>query len=659
MEAQVYKIGKLIIENGDYILEISSAESKLLSELNISSSSEGRKWRNSGKCSLETDIYNIDNRSGIWFEQGEPIFFSKVSLFEETEYYFEIKNNNQNIKKIEVENEFKENIQTKLGTKKLFSIFFESIEKWITDARNRFEESDDNYSIIIKEVKESLWSINFKAYTGRLKLRKEIIGSEANDIEVIPKKLSRQNYTQMLDGLNIFISQIFFKNKSPTQIPATRDYLPSEIKKTKLYDCPTYLLLRAIMEEIDIYFYGIMNRLNSKFYYFDELKEMHEIRDASNIDYVQTISNPNNLILLETTGVVNVAHFSINGDSYTFNRIHSYSKKLSFDTPENRFVKFILKLLFNELDREEIKKFFVEAEKYNTKSELNDYLTDLTEMIHFLEREDIKDLQVIPYSSQILQKNSYYRRFLQYFIWLQNPTAFNVSNLFFIDIKPMYLLYELYCLYMMKNALDSLVYENIGLINFPDEITEKIKICENDDSSEFRRIDCIKFNYCDKEGNIISLIFKPENLSDFKKQNLILNSYSGSQAFQKPDFLLVKWDNTQIGKYEDKNLIVIIDAKYRAESSDLWIKMHFYKDALNAIGAIFINPFTRNLDKKYSGRLLTPYGDLTNDHKPNEKANQYGFVSGINLLGLREDTMQEIEFKKIFRTIIKTYFNST
>ena len=62
-----------------------------------------------------------------------------------------------------------------------------------------------------------------------MKLLKEIIGNDINDIEVIPKKLSKENYIEMLDGLNFFISQIFFKNKSPTQIPATREYLTSEI----------------------------------------------------------------------------------------------------------------------------------------------------------------------------------------------------------------------------------------------------------------------------------------------------------------------------------------------------------------------------------------------------------------------------------------------
>lgn len=664
MEALVYRVGKLIIKHEDYILEIRSEVSKSKSVLVISS--EGKKWENIGIRTLETDIYNIQNRKGIWFEEGEPIFFSKVSLFEETEYYFEIRKSGQNKKEIEVENESKGNIEAKRITKKnvmkkLFSFFFESIENWSTYDKNRFEGDDYKYSIIIKEVKDNIWSVNFKAFTGRLKLHEEIIGGEVNDIEVIPKKLSKQNYTQLLDRLNIFISQIFFKNKSPTLIPATMDYLPAEIKKNRLYDCATYLLLKSIMGELNIYFYGVKNLLNSKFYYFDEFIDIHEIKDASNINYIQTISDPSNLILLEADSSENVARFKINRDFYTFNKIYSSSKQLSFDTPENRFIKFVLKLLYYELDRDEIKKFFLESKKEEDKLQLINYVSDLTEMIYFLEREDIKDLQTIPYNSQTLQKNSYYRRFLQYFIWLQNPTTYNISNLFFIDIKPIYLLYELYCLFMMKNALDSLVYEKEGYLKYPDDEIERVEVGESLNSSEYRHINYIKFNYCGKDGSILSLIFKPENYHQLQNQSSVLKSYSSSQPSQKPDFILVKWDiyNKQIGKYKEKNLMVILDAKYRAESSDLWVKMHFYKDALNAIGAIFINPFTKNLDKTYSGRLLTPYGDLTNEHKPIEKANQYGFVSGINLLGLREDTMQETEFKNFFRTIIKTYFNNT
>lgn len=656
MEDIIYKIGKLIIESDKYTLEISPTESEVQTELKISSICP--EWKYDDEPSIETNINDINKRKGIWFEQGKSQFFSKVSLFEETEYYFKI---NSPSKDLDKKNQEAPQLISNNGSDikgVLFSIFFESMEKWIIKTKNPNGESFDKSLIIMKEIeKNNLWSLNFKAYTGRLKLKKEIIDIDANDIEVIPKKLRRQDYLQILDGLNIFISQIFFKNKSPTQIPATKEYLPSDIMKTKLYDYATYLLLKNIMKEIHTYFYGIMNRLNSRFYYFDELIDIHEIKDASNIDYIHTVSNPSNLLLLTTTQSDNIAHFPIDRDFYTFNKIHSYSKELSFDTPENRFIKFMLRLLFSEFEREDIKKYFSEVEKFDENSELTDYLTNLTEMIYFLEREDIRDLQIIPYSSQTLQKNSYYRRFLQYFIWLQNPTAFNIDNLFLIDIKPMWRLYEYYCLNIMKKSLDLLVKSEDGLLEFPNNKDDHIFYTLDDNISEYRAIKSIQIEYKNRKGEIIQLIYKPKSLNLKNANNEeILKSYS-TLTGQDPDFILVKIKDGKVCSYNGKkNHIIVIDSKYRVESGDLWAKMHFYKDALNAIGTIFINPSVDEKDLEDSGKLITPYGEITEDKIVNKAAIEYGFVTGVNVLGLIETSDPVTGFKKLFKIILEKYF---
>lgn len=507
--------------------------------------------------------------------------------------------------------------------------------------------------ILMKPLWENKkWSINFKAYTGRLKIKKDIIGNDFNDIEVIPKKLTKENYFQILNGLNTFISQIFFMNKSPTEVSATKDYISTEIKNVELYECAKYLLLNSIMKELSRYFYGLMKNLNTKFYYFNEQIKVYELKNASNINYVQTLSNPSNLFLLENEGSNKLACFSLNGDYITFNELIINSKYLSYNTPENRFIKFILKLLYNELDREQIRRLFKEIEKYNNLPVLKDYLADLSEKIYHLERKEIKNLQIIPYNSQILQKNSYYRRFLQYFMWLQNPTIFNVDELFFIDIKPMWLLYEYYCLYTMKNSLDSIVNDGDGLLEFPENLEKHIECLIDDDNTEYRAVKYIKLEYNNRNGEIIQLIYQPFQFNFEEKE--ILRSYSKSTE-QKPDFILVKSKDGKICSYKGKkNCIVVIDSKYRIETEDLWIKMHFYKDALKALGAIFINPKIK--DNKYSGKLMTPYGELTEDKTNDEKAIQYGFISGINLLGLKDSKNPTIEFKNMFKIILEKYF---
>jgi len=666
MVSDRYKVGALILHDNDYELKITCPKTDKTPELRICP--PDREWGPLVNLEKEDQVYKIKNRTGIWFEKDKSDFYSKVSLFEETEYYFELispkklkqqittqTENNEN--KIETNRHNKdlnteEHERKDFGKTLLFNRFFESNAKWISGVNSKEEKK---YKIIMKTLwKNKKWSVNFKSYTGRLKIKKSIIGNDLNDIEIIPKKLTKENYFQILNGLNTFISQIFFIDKSPTEISATRDYISTEIEKAGLYDCAKYLLLNSIMTELPRYFYGLMKRLNTKFFYFDDEIEVYELKNVSNINFVQTLTTPSNLLLLSNVDSTELPCFPINGGYFTFDKLNVNLKDLSNDTPENRFIKFVLKLLYYELNKEQIRRFFREIEKHNNLLILNDYLTELSEKINFLHREEVNDLQLIPYNSQILQKNSYYRRFLQYFMWLQNPTTFNVDELFFIDIKPMWLLYEYYCLYTMKSSLDSIVNDGVGLLEFPENLEKHIECQIDDNNTEYRAVKYIKLEYKNRNGEIIQLIYQPFQFNFEVKE--ILRSYSKlTGQKQKPDFILVKSKDGKICSYKGKkNWIVVIDSKYRIESEDLWIKMHFYKDALKALGAIFINPKIN--ENNYSGRLLTPYGELTEDKTNNEKAIRYGFVSGINLLGLKDSKNPTIEFKNMFKIILEKYF---
>ena len=83
-----YKVGSLIIEDNGYKLKITIPESDETPKLEISSLSQ--EWGPLDNLEKEEQIYNIKNRKGIWFEKDKPDFYSKVSLFEETEYYLEL-----------------------------------------------------------------------------------------------------------------------------------------------------------------------------------------------------------------------------------------------------------------------------------------------------------------------------------------------------------------------------------------------------------------------------------------------------------------------------------------------------------------------------------------------------------------------------------------
>ncbi|KKL57595.1 hypothetical protein LCGC14_2233860, partial [marine sediment metagenome] len=142
-----------------------------------------------------------------------------------------------------------------------------------------------------------------------------------------------------------------------------------------------------------------------------------------------------------------------------------------------------------------------------------------------------------------------------------------------------------------------------------------------------------------------------------------------------PDYALLKINNMEVCEDEDgRNSMVILDAKYRPDTPELWDKMHLYKDSLMAIGCIFINPFTSRKDKNYSEKLITIHGELFTDNLVTHqgkiieksqdqylKAKSSGFISGINLLGLKkcEKNYMELainDFQILFEKVLQIYF---
>ena len=383
------------------------------------------------------------------------------------------------------------------------------------------------------------------------------------------------------------------------------------------------------------------------FIFTNQSIESYKLNDPQTINYIKTISNPRNLIILENTmkSEITIPYFTYGLKDYSFSNFNIGLKNLNYDTKENRFVKYVLNLISREFDSEIIIKIFKDFNRVNN---LLEHQSNISEEIHFLERRDVKEIQKIPYNSQVLQKNSYYRKFLEYFIWLQSPTVFNIDNLFTIDVKPMDLLYEYYCLFIMKKALDSIAKNSSHIISIPEE--EDIEIIDRKDVKEYRAIKYIKFNYKIDEENLLQLIYRPNKVEIIKDY---LRSYS-TKKMQKPDFLIVKINKKKSIVCADKinlnqKLMVLIDAKYRPNSDDLWNIIHSYKDRLLAKGALFINPLVEEKTQHF-GKIL-----------PDNKENTSGFVAAIKLLGLKSSEDYSIESQieevtKILKEILEKYF---
>ncbi len=685
MKTEIFRINCIEIENtnGDRLKIHKYDENKTEEKSCLSIKSSDSEWKLKTELQVK-DRYIYKKRTGIWFEKEPDLrsVFTRVSLFEETKYSFKFKTASTSLD--EMEDIKDENLRFRIFLGK----FFIEPQKWISKSGfiKDSEEERDQYKISREFKDNNTWELNFMSYTGRLKLKKDIIKNELNDIEILPRKLTKDNYTLILNKLTIFVSKLFFQFKSPTEISASRDFIQSEYEKDILYFFPKTLLLELIMKEISSYFYGLTNQLNTKFVYLREKIENYKLTDPTTINYVETITHPGNLLIVSDFVLNNsVLPIMINKKKYVLNDFIINSQNLSFDTQENRFVKFVLRLLLFDLSDKNIKKVFKDLGKENA---IEEYISYLNEKIKFLEAEGVKDLYRIPLNSQLLSKNSYYRRFLQYFMWLQYPTIFNIDKLFTIDLKPMHLLYEYFCLYTMKRALDRIAKANKLLCHYsdiPEDCYDVIDV-EGKESLNFRKIKCITFKYRNRNKEEIQLIFKTEGLDsssikreidnkDFRMPYSRFRSNYSNSLRKKPDYALLKLNNNKkVCENEDgRNSLVILDAKYRPDTQELWDKMHLYKDSLMAIGSIFINPFTISEDDKYSKKLITIYGELfaenlvaydgkiSSNRDLFQKAKSSGFVSGINLLGLRECNNNYMElavndFQELFEKILKIYF---
>ena len=703
MEPKIFKIDCIEIENANFKLKIQEykknpEELSKKSCLSIKSHDKSidRKWILKNKETVKVkNHYDYNERTGIWFEKEPDLqsIFTKVSLFEETKYSFKFESeipSSVEEDKEDYNNKRNENFRFQEYLKR----FFEVPQKWISKSGyvNDNEEERDQYKINKNFEGNNTWILNFRSYTGRLKLKKTIIKKDINDIEILPRKLTKENYIFILNKLTHFVSQIFFQFKSPSEISASRDYIQSKNEKDRLYIFPKVILIEMIMKELPSYFYGLINHLNTKFVYLREKIENYELSDPTTIDYVETISHAGNLLFLSDVILKkSVFNININKQKYALKNLIINSQNLSYDTQENRFIKFVLKLLLFELNNKDIENILNEIGKEKAKKEYKSYLT---EKIKFLETEGVNDLHRIPYNSQLLQKNNYYRRFLQYFMWLQYPTIFNIDKLFTIDLKPMHLLYEYFCLYVMKEALDRIAEKKELLKPFsgnPEDCYEVID-ADGKEPLKFREIKYITLKYRNLNDEEIQLIYKTEGLNPLTIKREIDNKdfrvpysrfrsdyikYIGKekQIRKKPDYALLKINNMEVCEDEDgRNSMVILDAKYRPDTPELWDKMHLYKDSLMAIGCIFINPFTSIKDIKYSKKLITIYGELFTDnlvtHKGKkigkdqdlyQKAKSSGFISGINLLGLKKsknDYMKSAinDFQKLFEKVLQIYF---
>lgn len=322
-------------------------------------------------------------------------------------------------------------------------------------------------------------------------------------------------------------------------------------------------------------------------------------------------------------------YFTAYGINYIPKEVETLEKVDSYDTPENRFVKFTL---------EEYLRFCIEI---NNKSSVDSRMyresSRIIEKLQlYLSNEffkEISNISVIPLNSPMLQRKEGYREVLKFWsmfdiaakiTWVSGEEVYGVGK------RNVALLYEYWIFFVLLETIgeifdiESQSIDNIIKVS-PDDLELQLK--------KGRELSI--YGKCNIDNVSLKMRFGYNRL--FRKSTE--NKYSGSWSVpMQPDYTLSFWpENISERLAEERNLIAHLhfDAKYKVnnlrelinfktkineeETSDQnkgesfknvdIIKMHAYKDAIKGTyGSYIIYPGTNTINLKEGSKILPGVG---------------------------------------------------
>ncbi len=422
--------------------------------------------------------------------------------------------------------------------------------------------NDTNYLIIPKKLAKEFELIDEKEFPIKNFEEKFNIKFE-NFLKYILKNLVKENliYTLSISDFSVEESK------------------PSESLIFKL------LLLLNKKEELLNSFHLILSNPHKEIFEYETYKNLDETSYVDSDVVVDIVQNPEKLY--ETNDGI----LDLENKRYSPISVLQYEKEETFNTPENRFLKFFLKEI-QQIISDELKDFLFLQDLKQIKEEVE----------YFLQSDifsDVEDLIFFTSNSQVLMKKAGYREIFQFYRLFHLsfvPSIFKDLDMAF-SLKDMATLWEYYVLIEILKSLKNSYGNYKTIINF-EEKTEQGTI----------------YDYAEFEfENGIKLYFQKS-----------LNTYSKLKF--RPDFII-----------EKNGKRYIFDAKFRIfedNKKDILQNMHYYKDALKVEFALAVC-----LGNEKSGELFNQHNEETYNIQYIEQA-----VKDINFKGVGYFTLDlEIE----------------
>jgi predicted component of viral defense system (DUF524 family) len=406
---------------------------------------------------------------------------------------------------------------------------------------------------------------------------------------IVSNKINEETFKKMLNTINSYILNLSFDFNQSTFSSVERD---KKVRTDIEYHIFILIMhwLDTKQRNINLFtlFKLIKNNPHRNIYdnyYYEDINSLSYVDEDVMVDIFSSLDE-----LIEVQGVNNklANKLSKGGKSYLPKKVLQVETEDTFDTNENRFLKYFINYIIKIIDH--FNTIFMNKKDTMINYDVIDksvlYKKELENLIRDSFLRNVGDLSYIPSNSTVLQRREGYRQFYNYYVTIKSMPKINDISEDLSDIienKSLDLLYEYYCFFMVANILCNIYKVNISNLSF--------KVYKN----EFNKTLAKKTN-----ANYFEFEDRTKVLPRIK---LFYNkNYSNPLSYSKP------YDpDITIEIFDDKNNlkeIFIFDAKfkiisYKSQSEEIEngfnfddiTKMHAYKDAIkDVIGAFVLYP---------------------------------------------------------------------
>lgn len=423
-------------------------------------------------------------------------------------------------------------------------------------------------------------------------------------LEIFPSKLDYKcDYLLILNDVNAQISNLAFDFLRKT-------FHFSGLKETKHQSLTEFFvilrqLFTQMLEEVGRIQAAPHTKLQSEYMKVEAAR----IRRADKGNAAYVAKHPHLLQQASSNGII-----SIHGKRYNPSHLLEQRRRVSFDTPENRFIRWVFLRMEHKLKQ-------IRANLLNMQRTCDEHLFRRLDQMHnqirrvlqydFLQVGEIKQISL----SLVLQMAPGYREVYRYYLMLMKGLSIQ-TDLFRLSVKDLAQLYEYWCFLKIHHLL-----------------SEKYELIQQD---------IIKVNRgglfvtLDRSRKAKVIYRNPRNGEEFTLYYNALPAGEVSKTLsQRPDTVLTLKKNESATEYK-----YIFDAKYRLnpayEGTPYWSKykqpgpeeedintMHRYRDAI-----VYEDLANQTYERSMFGAyVLFPYAN-------EEKFQHHRFYKSIELINI-------------------------